>query len=135
MTVTTPLTDSRTQEELVEIDGAWYYVHKNGGGLVAMTARVAESAYVDRTAIVRDFAVVGSSVRLFHESVAEEHALLLGMSTLRDNARVGGHAVVRHISMKDSGYVGGNSRLDGNIRVEQFARIVDIDLRGTFRFT
>ena len=135
MTVTTPLTDSRAQEDLVEIDGAWYRPHKHGGGLVALTARVAESAYLDRTAIVRDFAVVGSNVRLFHESVAEGRALLLGMTTLRDNASVGGHAVVRGVTMKDHAYVGGNARLDGNIRVEQHARVVDVDLCGSFRFT
>ena len=135
MTVITPLTDSYPHEELIEIDGAWYYRHDNGGGLVAITARVAASAYVGRTAMVRDFAVVGSNVRLFQQSVAEGRALLLGMTTLRDNATVGDRAVVRGVTMKDNAYVGGRSRLDGNIRVEQTARVVDVDLRGSFRFT
>ena len=133
--VITRLTDSHQQEELVEIDGAWYQRHQNGGGLVAITARVAATAYLDSKAMVKDHAVVAGNVRLFHQSVAECHALLLGMSTLRDNSRVGGRAVVRDVTMKDNGYVGGSSRLDGNIRIEQSARIVDIDLRGSFRFT
>lgn len=135
MTVIIPLTDSHPPEELIEIDGAWYYQHKYGGGLVAMTARVASSAFVDRNAMVKDLAVVNSGVRLFHQSIAEGQSVLLGMSTLRDNARVGGHAVVRNVTMKDDAYVGGSTHLDGNIRVEQFARIVDVDLRGSFRFT
>jgi carbonic anhydrase/acetyltransferase-like protein (isoleucine patch superfamily) len=135
MMVITPLTDSHPHEELVEINGAWYYRHTNGGGLVAITARVADTAYLDSKAMVKDHAVVAGNVRLFHKSVAEGGALLLGMSTLRDNARVGGSAVVRGVTMKDNGYVGGSSRLDGNIRIEQCARIVDVNLSGSFRFT
>lgn len=118
---------------LVAIDGETYYRFPNGGGLVALTARVSPHAHVAKGARVKDHAVVASGARLFGESVAEDHALVGSMVTLRDQAHVGGRAVVCDgVVLREECYVGGASYLRGPIVVEGRGRVVDQVLQGRF---
>lgn len=129
---TTPLEDPADAfTELISVDGEFFRRNAKGGGLVAVTARVAPSAYVDRAAIVRGHAVLAGSARLFGNAIVEDYALIGGMTTLRDNARVGGKAVlVGGVIVREDGYVGGNARLEGAVVVEGKARLTDQHLRG-----
>jgi carbonic anhydrase/acetyltransferase-like protein (isoleucine patch superfamily) len=121
--------------DLVEVDGELYRRHPMGGGLVSITATVANDARVDVNAMVKHRAVVGSGVRLFHDSVVEGSAVVVGMTTLRDRSRVGEEAFVRGAMLRDDAYVGGISRIVGLVSVEQNARLIDLDLSGRYRFS
>ncbi|MFZ4893316.1 hypothetical protein ACL9RL_02580 [Plantibacter sp. Mn2098] len=127
--VSTTLVDA--PPELICIDGEFYRRHKFGGGLVAVTAKVAPSAYVDRRAMVRGHAVLLGTARLFGEAIAEDHAVLGGMTTLRDRARVGGEAIlISGVIVREDAYVGGKTCLEGPIVVEGKAQVIDVNLRG-----
>ena len=118
-------------EELIELDGQAYRHHPYGGGLVAVTAFAAREALICPNAIVKDFAVVVGSVRLFNQARVEEHAVVSDRCTLRDDAVVAGQAILRgSVLMTDQAYVGGSACLNGAVKLQYFARVTDGDLRG-----
>ncbi len=80
--------------------------HPNGGGWVASTAQVAESAYVGPNAQVLGTAVVSGNARI------EGYAIVTDNSRVRDNAVVKDHVIVY-----------ANSLLSGNAKVEKTARL------------
>lgn len=111
-----------------------YHRHPNGGGLVADTATVARSAYVDRNSRVDEFATLGPSARLFHHARVSGRARIGSMVTLRDNAHVFGQSVLdAGVIVRERGCVGGASWLRGAVIVEGHARLVDVDLKGAMR--
>lgn len=128
-------TATQEPEDLIEIDGDYYRRHRSGGGLVSVTALVSPSARIDREAMVKHHAVIGANVRLFHRSVVEDLAVVIGMTTLREDSRIGGNAVVNGVNLRGNAYVGGSSQLEGPIVVEASVRLVDIHLKGRYRFT
>lgn len=121
------------QDEVVVLDGETYYRFPNGGGLVALTASVSPYAHVAAGALVRGFAVLTTSARLFDNTVVEDHAFVGSMVTLRGKARAGGRAVITDgVILRDESYVGGSTYLRGPIVVEGKCRIVDQTLHGRF---
>ncbi|MBO4877575.1 MAG: N-acetylglucosamine-1-phosphate uridyltransferase [Ruminococcus sp.] len=64
------------------------HIHSNGGGWVADTAKVADSVYVGKDAMVLGSAVVSGNARI------EDHAVVAGSAAVKDNAVISGHAVV-----------------------------------------
>ena len=68
--------------------------HPNGGGFVADTARVADSAYVAENAQVLGYADVSGNARILGHSVVAGTANVLGNAIVGDSACVCGQAVV-----------------------------------------
>lgn len=131
MTSSTRITTE--DDDLVVIDGETYYRFPHGGGLVAITANVSPHAYVDRGARVKGRAVLTGSARLFGNAIAEDDAYVGSMVTLRDHARVGGHAVVKGgVNLRDESYVGGASHLSGPLVMQGKCRVVDQTIHGRF---
>jgi len=86
--------------------------HANGGGWVASTATVAETAYVGPNAQVLGNAVVTGNARI------EDFAIIKG------SAAIGGSA-----NVKDNAIVGGSSKLTANVMVEKSARVYNTTLK------
>jgi carbonic anhydrase/acetyltransferase-like protein (isoleucine patch superfamily) len=98
--------------------------HQNGGGFVAETASVADSAYVGPDARVLDKAVIADSARI------EDYAVVCGDATVSNNAIVSGHAYVTdkaviagNARIRDYARIYDDARIDGNARVFEYARV------------
>jgi hypothetical protein len=111
---------------------ASYRTHANGGGLVALTATVAATAYVGPNARVLGTAVVTASARI------EDYAVVAGTAKVRGNAGVSGYAVVYgnatvegnakirdHAQVADNAYVGGNAVVQDYARMAESSRAID----------
>ncbi|WP_339619548.1 hypothetical protein [uncultured Salinibacterium sp.] len=108
----------------IEIADATYRTHPTGGGLVAITAHVGPSVYVDRCAMIKGRAVVVGSVRLFGKAVIEEDAVVTDFCTLRDKSSIGGRAIVRGgVQLADNARVDGLAHISGGVLLQHFARI------------
>lgn len=118
-------------EELVEYDGELYRRHWYGG-LVALTAMVDERAMIAKGARVSGRARVHASARLFHDSVVEDDAHIGPLVTLRENARIGGSAILTMGTIvRGDAYVGGTSVITG-CTIEGRARVIDVTLSGAY---
>jgi hypothetical protein len=83
--------------------------HPNGGGWVASTAQVAESAFVGPNAQVLGNAVVTGNARI------EGYAIVTDNTRVRDNAVVKDHVIIYN-----------NSNISGNAIVEKTARLYNV---------
>ena len=90
------------------------HVHPNGGGWVADTAKVADSVYVGKNAMVLGTANVSGNVRV------EDYAVVAGSAVVKDNAVISGHAVVN-----GGGWIYLNGWVSGNVEVSGNAVITD----------
>ncbi len=68
--------------------------HTDGGGFVANTAKVAETAYVGPRARVLGEAQVQDNARITDEAVVQDKALIKDNAVIRDHARVTGESMV-----------------------------------------
>ena len=108
------------------INGTRFTPHPNGGGLVATSAFVAPSVFVDSDAMVCDTAVVRGEVRIMHRAVVAGDAEVSGTGSIRDDARVDGRAVLRNrITVRRHAHITGSALLDGLIIVDYFAYLGD----------
>ncbi len=80
--------------------------HPNGGGWVADTAKVDETAYVGRDARVYGNAMVYDTARVYGDAQVYDYARVY------DNAMVGGYAMVY-----DNAMIGGYAMVYGNATV------------------
>jgi len=80
--------------------------HPNGGGWVADTATVDETAFVGPKALVYGHAWVGDNARVCDKSQVYDHACVSGNAKVYDNVRV-----------YENGQVYGNAKLFGNALV------------------
>lgn len=90
------------------------HVHPNGGGWVADTAKVADTVYVGKNAMVLGTADVSGNVRV------EDYAVVAGSAVVKDNAVISGHAVVN-----GGGWIYLNGWVSGNVEVSGNAVITD----------
>ncbi len=60
----------------VEINGVQYRHHPNGGGLVAVTAKVAGTAQIDLSSMVKDHAEIGSYAKIEDGATICDHAVI-----------------------------------------------------------
>ena len=77
--------EKRMEELLAEMEGSF---HKNGGGFVQSTAKVADTAYVG------DNAMVLGNARVQDNAIVEEYAVVKGDAVVKDHARVSGISVI-----------------------------------------
>ncbi|NLY11212.1 MAG: hypothetical protein GX020_05965 [Firmicutes bacterium] len=103
--------------------------HPNGGGFVARSARVDESVYVGKNAVVfgaaritgnariEDYAIVMDSARV------GDNAIIAGNAIVRDHARVMENAYVRDAEVRGGVTVAGNARVLEGVYVEGSGRI------------
>lgn len=116
----------QTASDSAIINGTRFTRHPNGGGLVACTATVASSVFVDPDAMVCDTAMVRGEVRVMHRGVIAGRADVSGTGCIRDDARVDGCAVLRNrITVRRHARISGNAFLDGLIIVDYFAYLGD----------
>lgn len=114
--------------------------HVNGGGFVAATATVSESAYVGPEAMVLDYASVTENARIEGRAVVSEFAAVYGRAIVKDHAqinndaRVYGNATVRDSAVIDdqtriheNSEVGANSLLEAQTEVKGNARVLSIN--------
>ena len=134
---------------VLEIDGVKYHLHPNGGGLVAETAEVAETAFVSPAALVQGQAKILDQARIDGASVIRDnakvyehaqliggpqvsgqaeifgHSRVLGWTHIRDKARIFGQAVVWHglltgqVQVCGSAIIVGGFHLDGDLIVDE----------------
>ena len=94
--------------------------HTNGGGWVADTASVADSAYVGPDARVFGRARIRGEARVDGQSIVSENARVGGQSIVSENARISGAARVGGQSIVGgNAWVGGNARISGNENKEE----------------
>jgi UDP-3-O-[3-hydroxymyristoyl] glucosamine N-acyltransferase len=75
---------------------------------------------------------VNGSARLFHESIVEDDAFIGPLVTLRENARIGGSAILTMGTIvRGDAYVGGTSVITG-CKIEGRARVIDVTLSGAY---
>ncbi len=98
--------------------------HANGGGFVAKTATVADSAYVGPEARVLDKAVIADNARI------EDWAVVCGEAVVSNNTIVSGHAYVTgnaviagNAHVRDYARIYEKARVDGNARIIEYARV------------
>ena len=91
-----------------DVDGE---AHPNGGGFVATTASVDESAYVGRCARVLDSATVTGNAKVLNRAVVSGDASVSGSAIVREDAvvmgsaTVSGNALVEDMAILDDGSV------------------------------
>lgn len=118
-------------EDIVDVRTEHYRIHQNGGGLVALTAHVADSVYVAPRATIKDRAIVVGSVRLFDRAVIEDQAVVADACTLRGESSVGGEAILRgSVQLSHEARADGNARLSGGLHLQHFARVSQGTLAG-----
>jgi len=100
--------DVDAARKAAEKAGQDYYLHPNGGGKVALTAKVDPNAYVGPKAKVMDTARVRAGVCIEDEAEISGHPLLL------KPARVSGKAKVSGETMMEGGSVSGNAQVSGS---------------------
>jgi UDP-3-O-[3-hydroxymyristoyl] glucosamine N-acyltransferase len=107
---------------LVEAD-----FHCNGGGVVAATARVDKTAFVDRESVVFGHAVVKDRARIVgHCRVSGE--LLPGNVTtlLEDDVIISGNVVIEgHVLMRDRAQARNHVKLSGSVAMMHHAQAAD----------
>ena len=114
--------------------------HANGGGFVAATATVSESAYVGPEAMVLDYTSVTENARIEGRAVVRNEAKVFGQAVVKDHAQVNriaevyGNATVRDSAVitdetriHENAEVGANTRLVGQTEVKGNARVQSIN--------
>ena len=100
--------------------------HTNGGGLVALTARVQHSVFVAEGAAVLGHSVVRDEVRVEDQAIIEGNARVSGQSKMRHESRVSGNAVLEgRITMRRHAHVGENAHLRGMISLDYYVFVGD----------
>jgi len=85
------------------------HTHPNGGGWVAESAKVADTVYVGKDAMVLGNANVSGYARI------EDHAVVAGSAVVKDSAVISGHAVVDGGGwVYINGWVQANAEISGN---------------------
>lgn len=119
-------------DDAVEIDGQRYRPHSNGGGLVAVTAFVGAYVYVEKTAMVKDSAVVVGGVRILDRAIVEGQAAIADRCQLSHDSRVGGFATLTgSVTLRRHARASGIARLEGGVRLDYYAHVVRGHLTGT----
>jgi len=106
--------------------------HSNGGGWVADTATVADTAHVGLNACVSGNAYVSGNSRVSGNAQVYDNAYVSGNALVYGNAEVFGYAQVHgnsrvfgyalvsgNAKVYDNAYVSGNSRVSGNALVSK----------------
>lgn len=111
--------------------------HDNGGGWVADTAKVAESARVTRNAQVSGFARVDDTCQIEGRALVTGHARLSGNVRVQQNAVVNGAArlfdrvvVSGNSRIFDNAVVSGSSTLANNVQIFGWAQVVNSRICG-----
>ncbi len=99
--------------------------HSNGGGFVAATATLSESAYVGPEAMVLDFASVTENARIEGRAVIRNEAVVFGQAVVKDHAQVNGVAgVYGNATVRDSAQINDVVRIHENAEVGANTRLV-----------
>ena len=109
-------------QEVVSHDS--YYDFNDGNGVVPAHRHVNGGGWVADTAAVDDTAYVGLGARVFGNAsvsgyaVVDEHAEVSGYATIKDRARIKGRAVIRGLCIiKDDAEVSGKAFLAGTLEI------------------
>ena len=94
------------------------HLHPNGGGFVANTATVADTAYVGKDAMVLDYAKVLHYASISENAIVSGNVTVLHYAKIYGYARVSGNVKVLHY-VKIYGY----ARVSGNVSVFHYAEI------------
>jgi acyl-[acyl carrier protein]--UDP-N-acetylglucosamine O-acyltransferase len=112
--------------KLYKRDGEYCFKHTNGGGLVALSARVQHGVFVAEGAAVLGDSIVRGDVRLEDQAVIEGNARVSGRVKLRHQSKVSGNAVIEgQVSMHRHAHVGENAHLRGMISLDYYAFVGD----------
>ncbi|MCH5187201.1 MAG: hypothetical protein J1F63_02265 [Oscillospiraceae bacterium] len=94
-------------------------LHENGGGFVALTANVAETAYVGPDAQVLGRATVSDNAVIDGNAIVSEYATVSGNAYVGGNAVVMGAATVSgNARVTESALVYGNYKVSGNALIK-----------------
>lgn len=116
----------------VEVEGAWYRPHRNGGGLVSVDAFCGARVFVGENAMVKDCAIVIDDVRVLDSAVIEGCAHVSGRCELRHESGVSGFATLSGmVSLRHHARVSGTARLDGGIMLDHHVHIARGHLIGS----
>ena len=119
--------------------------HANGGGFVAATATVSQSAYVGPGAQVLGWAevtdeariegraIVKGDARVFDQAVVKDHALIAGHAEIYGQALVHGSAQIEGGQIYDSAEVGGITWITGSTQVYDSARVLSTNIERPLR--
>lgn len=101
--------------------------HRNGGGVVAKTAKVEETAFLDRGCVVFGHACVTDRVRIVGYCRISGDDLPGGISTLlEDDVFVSGNVVVEgHVLMRDHAQARNHAKLSGSVAMMHHSQIGD----------
>lgn len=101
--------------------------HSNGGGMVASTANVADSVYLDRGCVVFGHAQIKGNVRIVDRCRVSGVLLPGGVSTLiEDQVLLSGRVVVEgYVLMRDNAQARGSVKLSAGVAVMHNARVID----------
>lgn len=93
--------------------------HPRGGGLVALTARVADCVFVGPDARVENEAQVLGEYHIVDTAIVGGHSRLMGHGRVQNSARVDGHAVLLGwVRLSHSVHITGHAVLDGKLEIE-----------------
>ena len=119
--------------------------HPNGGGFVAATATVSQSAYVGPAAQVLEWAdvsddvriegraIVKGSARVFEQAVVKDHALIDGHAEIYGQALVHGSAQIEGGQIYDDAEVGGITWISGDTQIYGEARVLSTNTERPLR--
>ena len=112
--------------KLHTVEGQVCSKHINGGGLVALTARVEPTVFVAEGAAILDRADVRDQVRVEDHAIIDGDARVTGRSRLRHETHVGDQAVLEErVLMQRHASVGGNAHLRGMISLDYYVFVGD----------
>jgi carbonic anhydrase/acetyltransferase-like protein (isoleucine patch superfamily) len=101
--------------------------HRNGGGVVASTAKVDDSVFIDRESVIFGHARIKDRVRVVGHCRVSGELLPGGVSTLlEDDVIVSGNVVIEgHVLMRDKAQARNHTKLSGAVAMMHFAQAAD----------
>lgn len=97
-----------------------FHRHPNGGGLVADTAHVDDTAYIGKYCVVYDQGKVLQNAEIRGMARITCNAVIAGNAIVQDDAHVSGDALVT-----DSAIISDSARVYGNSKILEFVEISD----------